>query len=168
MTLRDIAGFCPEEAIWKMLVDISSFLLKENCGYQINADTITVAGNQFIVMGEKNQTSKEEMVWALGATAFFAATGHSVFGGHGYDYQQKHPHVALPVLQKSFHALTPVIHQCLCFDTSKRISMESLKLAAEKGLSVCSKRQRVKAGPVKEPIGGNNYQEEKWPEEMKA
>ena len=168
LTIRDIAGFCPEEAIWKMMADVSDFLLKENCGYQISAETIVVAGNLFVVTGKKNQTSIEESVWTLGAVAFYAATGHSIFGGHGYDYQQEHPNAPLPLLQKSFHALTPVIHQCLCFETSKRISMESLWHLANKGLAACSKRQRVKVNPIKEPAIVNNRQEEKWPEEMKA
>ena len=168
VTLRDIAGFCPEEAIWKMLADVSDFLLKENCGYQINANTIIVAGNQFVVKGEKSPTPKEEMVWALGAAAYYAATGHAVFGGHGYEYQQEHPHVALPVLQKSFQMLTPVIHQCLCAEKSKRISMESLRQSAEKGLAACSRRQRIKAEPVSEPTRESHHEGEKWPEEMKA
>lgn len=168
LTLRDIAGFCPEEAIWKMLADVSDFLLKEDCGYQISTDTIAVTGNQFMVTGEKNQASREEMVWTLGATAFYAATGHPVFGGHGYSYQQEHPHVALPVLQKSFQALTPVIHQCLCIDAADRISMEQLRRFAEKGLTACSQRQRVKSDPVKELIKENSHHGEKWPEEMKA
>lgn len=151
-----------------MLADVSAFLLEENGGYQITADTVTVAGNQFMVTGEKNQTPKEEMVWALGAAAFYAATGHVVFGGHGFSYQQEHPHAALPVLQKSFQTLTPVIHQCLCAEKSKRISMESLMLSAEKGLAACSKRQRIKAEPVSEPTRESHHEGEKWPEEMKA
>lgn len=151
-----------------MLADVSGFLLQENGGYQITTDTVVVAGNQFMVTGEKNQTPMEEMVWALGAAAFYAATGHVVFGGHGYSYQQEHPHVALPVLQKSFQSLTPVIHQCLCAEKSKRISMESLRLSAEKGLAACSKRQRIKAEPVSEPTRESHHEGEKWPEEMKA
>lgn len=169
LTIQEIAGFCPEEAVWKMLADVSNFLSKEDAGYQLGADTIVVVGDQFMVTGEKTHTTKEEMVWALGATAYFAATGHVVFGGHGFSYQQEHPHVALPMLPKMFQSLTSVIHRCLCYNPSDRMSMELLRLSAEKGLAACSQRHRLKAKPVAEPTTEKQYcQVEKWPEEMIA
>lgn len=62
LTIQEIAGFCPEEAVWKMLADVSNFLSKEDAGYQLGADTIVVVGDQFMVTGEKTHATKEEMV----------------------------------------------------------------------------------------------------------
>ena len=166
LTLRDIAGFCPEEAIWKMLTDISFFLLKEDAGYMINADTIAIADNQFIVIGEKSHTTQADMIWALGATAYYTAAGHEVFGGHGRNYQLEHLHVALPILQKTFQSLTPVIHRCLCYNPSDRISLESLQGLANTGLAACAKHQRINKEPIKRQTESVCYQEFKWPEKM--
>lgn len=167
MTVRDIAGFCPEEAIWRMLDHVSGFLIKESSGFPLNADTIVVDGEQFMVTGSPDDTTMEDMVWALGATAYYAATGHKVFGGHGRSYQQEHPQVSLPVLPKTFQTLTPVIHRCLCYDTSERISMEELKHLAQEGLDTCSQRQRNKAIQTGNPVKERKNLFDKWPEEMK-
>lgn len=166
VTLRDIAGFCPEEAIWRMLTDVTEFLLKDGSGYKITADTIAVIGEQFIVVGEKSSSTMSDMVWELGATAFYVAMGHEVFGGHGMVYQKEHPHVALPVLQKTFQSLTPILHRCLCYNSSDRISMESLRELTEIGLASCRKRQRVKKILVKDKEERVCYQVDKWPEKM--
>lgn len=163
--IQDIAGFCPENAIWKMLADVSDFLLKEETGYQLSADSIIVDGEQFLVTGTKNSVKKEDMVWTLGALAYYAATGHEVFGGHGRRYQIEHPLVALPVLQKSFQELTPVIHACLCYDVSERIEMGNLRKWAQEGLVACSQRKRAISKSVESRMSVKDIVE-KWPEEM--
>lgn len=175
MTIRDIAGFCPEEAVWKMMADVSGFLHKEKEGYLLSADTIMVDGEQFLVTGAKNTTTEEEMVWSLGALAYYVATGHDIFGGHGHSYQQEHPQVALPMLQKSFHALTPIIHRCLCANPSDRISMSELELLARKGLATCAQRQRQEIKETEDSAAcrkdkripqSGSCGNEKWPEKM--
>ena len=167
LTIRDIAGFCPETAVWKMLIDVSGILIKEDQGYQISADTIVVDGDAFFVTGEKNNSNMLDMVWELGAIAYYTATGHIVFGGHGGEYQQAHPHVTLPMLPKSFMTLTPIIHRCLCYDKSCRINMEDLSRMAEEGLTACLHRKREKSQKTDKPYEKNSKQLEKWPEEMK-
>ena len=167
MTIQDIAGFCPEGAIWKMLADVSTFLLNEESGYQLNTDTIMVEGNQFMVMGAKDCCTKADMVWELGGIAYYAATGHVVFGGHGKCYQQNHPKVTLPVMPKSLQALTPVVSACLQYDTANRISMEELCKLSKKGHAECLQRQRTKVAYAGKTANMHQRQGEKWPEEMK-
>lgn len=52
LTLYDIAGFCPEEAVWKMMVDVCGSLL-DGKGCMLTPDAIMVDGNTFIVRGVK-------------------------------------------------------------------------------------------------------------------
>ena len=184
MTIRDIAGFCPEEAVWKMIADVSELLLKEGYGNMLTPDSIVVEGYAFMVEtgGEGISPSTEflapehesgvksdeiQMVWSLGALAYYTATGHIIFGGHGGRYQKAHPSVALPVLPKGLQALTPVLQKCLCFAPDERIKLNDLRELAQQGLKACEKRQRRQSVSATnesnkevKPIG------EKWPEEM--
>lgn len=181
MTIRDIAGFCPEEAVWKMMADVSGALLQESQGCVLTPDSIVIDGKMFLVEsghdvsneflapednGEQ-QPNVARMVWALGAVAYYTATGHVIFGGHGGSYQKEHPLVPLPVLPKDLQALTPVLHKCLCCLPEHRVSMEALNELSLKGLAACEKQQRRKSAQTanetsKEVI----YTGEKWPEEM--
>lgn len=167
MTIRDIAGFCPEEAIWKMLADVSDFLLKDGKGYVLRSDAIAIDGSTFMVEAEQSATTEAEMVWALGAVAYEAVMGHVVFGGHGESYQQQHPHVALPHLPKAFQRLTPIVHQCLCHDEGKRIGLKDLSQQAHKGLETCRQEGRETVPTTATSTTTEKRQREKWPEEMR-
>ena len=180
MTIKDIAGFCPEDAVWKMMADISRYLLKDDSVKMISPESIVVDGNMFMAEDAPQQTDeflapeqadsvtaqKPQLVWQLGAVAYCMATGHVVFGGHGGRYQREHPHVALPVLPKNYQALTQTIQRCLCYDTVERISIEELSATAEKGLAACSSRYREKVSQQGGPVLTVNQQRNKWPEEM--
>ena len=181
LNIRDIAGFCPEEAVWKMIADVSEVLLTDGAVYVLSPESIGVVGNSFIVESneqpedefmapeqEGNQASmRTQMVWTLGAIAYYMATGHVVFGGHGGKYQKDHPSVSLPVLPKVQQALTPVLHRCLCEAPDGRISMDELNIVAKQGLKSCSCRQRERLQSVQsDNYSQKKYQGEKWPEEM--
>lgn len=167
MKLQDIAGFCPEEAIWRMLADVSRFVISDGGGYTLDANTVAVDGSHFMVTAENDGTQAADMVWALGALAYYAATGHEVFGGHGAAYQQEHPSVALPSMPKTFQALTAIVHACLCYDTSQRTTLQALSEAAQKGLDACAAQQRSKDDAnVSKSTPKANGTIEKWPEEM--
>lgn len=184
MTIRDIAGFCPEEAVWKMMADVSEFLLKEENCYGLTPDSIVLDGNTFMVetdgdckspsieylapeQDNEGKTETAQIVWSLGAVAYYMATGHIVFGGHGGNYQKGHPSVALPVLPKGIQALTPVLQKCLCYAPEERIKLKELKELVQKGLNACEKKQRRQAdSTAKEPVKEVNNIGEKWPEEM--
>ena len=183
LTLYDIAGFCPEEAVWKMMVDVCGSLLEED-GRMLTPDTIIVDGNAFIIKGVKGseretidifaapetegaEPGTAQTVWSVGAIAYFMATGHIVFGGYGGSYQKEHPAVPLPVLPKEMQTLTPVLQKCLCYHAEERIGMEELKKLSQNGLDTCMKRQREKLA-VETPTSPQKAesQKERWPEEM--
>ena len=181
MTIRDIAGFCPEEAIWKMMSDISTFLLQEQTGCYLTPDAVVVDGYSFLVdMGqcaiseflapEQNDSNKPEsyqMVWALGAVAYYMATGHVVFGGHGGKYQKEHPAVALPVLPKDFQSLTPVLQKCLYYNPNERTSLKELEQLSIDGLHLCEKQRRKQSASLeKEQVVEYKNIDERWPEKM--
>ena len=139
MTIHDIAGFCPEEAVWKLLADVSECLLNDGVGNGLSPDTVTIDGNTFMVNGTEEAentfqapehkdgqpSDEKENVWSLGATAYYAATGHVVFGGHGGSYQKEHPLVTLPALPKGMQALTPLMQRCLCYLGDISIGIQS-------------------------------------------
>lgn len=179
ITLRDIAGFCPEEAVWKMMADVTLFLVKDNPQDNISPEAIIVDGNKFILeVGhvaeieflapelEFNQISgPPQNVWTLGALAYYLVTGHIIFGGHGGIYQKKHASVALPIMPKGFHALTSVLHKCLCPYPEERISLEELSNLVQKGLTTCEKQERMRIAKNNIEIK-NKYHGDRWPEKM--
>lgn len=179
MTIRDIAGFCPEEAVWKMMADVTTFIIKEKTCCILTPDSIIVDGKAFIV-DSKAETVNEflapehngqefdtkQMAWSLGALTYYLVTGHVIFGGHGSSYQKLHPSVSLPVLPKNLQTLTPVIQKCLCYNDCERISLEELNKMSLKGLADCEIKERDK---LISPISENKIVKnpgEKWPEEM--
>lgn len=181
MTIRDIAGFCPEEAVWKMMADISEYLLKDHADCLLSPGSIMIDGDLFLVatgqervneftapeLTDNQKADEKGLVWSLGAIVYYLATGHIIFGGHGSCYQRGHPNVSLPILPKSLQALTPVIQRCLCYSPDERICMKELNDLSVKGLSFCKKQQRQKT-VVKERKQETivNCCGEKWPEEM--
>ena len=183
MTIRDIAGFCPEEAVWKMITDVSECQLNDGVGNDLSPDSVMVDGNSFMVdripdveneflapeHKDGQHSNEKETVWSLGAIAYYAATGHVVFGGYGSSYQKEHPSVALPVLPKGVQVLTPVLQKCLCYDSNERIGLKDLHDLARKGLEECAKLRRMKTKSIKADEKKENevkYTGEKWPEEM--
>jgi len=181
MTLRDIAGFCPEDAIWKMMADVSAFLLKDGMEHVLTPDSIMIDGNMFMVTKEREalnefiapeqhdeqSTGVAQMVWSLGAVAYYTATGHVVFGGQGGSYQKEHPSVALPILPKDFQTLTPVLQRCLCYAPEGRFNLKELYESSQKGFVDCEKQQcnrNVETAKKQEKVVNNIV--EKWPEEM--
>ena len=182
MTIRDIAGFCPEDAVWKMIADVSGCLINEKFGYELSPDSIMIDCFSFMLNSTQEMTddfqapehnngqkpNKEETVWSLGAVAYYAATGHIVFGGHGGDYQREHPTVSLPVLPKGMQNLTPVLQKCLCYRPEERVGLQELNNLAQNGLMACG-RQAQKETLSDKKIEINKeikYTGEKWPEEM--
>lgn len=181
ITIRDISGFCPEEAVWKMMADVSTLLLKDKIPCFLTPDSVMVDGNTFVfdpnpvAVGEflapeqnGNQEPKaESLVWALGAVAYFMATGHVIFGGHGGRYQKIYSSVSLPFLPKGFQALTPLLQKCLCYCPDERVSLKNLNVLSLEGLNLCDNKQREE--PVVVKTGKNSILKsahERWPEAM--
>lgn len=180
ITLRDIAGYCPEEAIWRMAVDLGQSI-KDNNQCPASPDEVIVDGLSFLI-GEKTDEQPEFMppessdkapsgqpqqVWTLGALIYHASSGRTLFGGHGGAYQKTHPNVLLPSLQKSHQSLTALMQQCLQYDPSSRISIGKLVDEARKGLENCRKTTRCRSKAAQEAAPESDKQrKENWPEEM--
>ncbi len=180
-TIRDIAGFCPEDAIWKMMYDISGLLIQDEDDYVLTPDSVVIDGQMFIVEDNHDSVSEfiapehkvghkpnaQEQVWTLGAIAYYVATGHIVFGGYGGRYQKEHPLIALPILPKGLLNLTSVLHQCLCYTPEERINLKKLNDLSQAGLLNCEQIHRQELVLKEEEIKENKKQcGEKWPEKM--
>ena len=181
MTIRDIAGLCPEEAVWKMLADVSGSLMNGGYDNDLSPDAVIIDGDSFMIRDSQctcneflaaehqdGPATEKEWVWSLGAMAYYAATGHTVFGGHGGSYQREHPLVSLPVLPKGMQALTMAVQKCLCYNPEDRIGLKELNGLALRELAECAKKKRRKVEPSKreETDREVNNIGEKWPEEM--
>ena len=181
ITIRDIAGLCPEEAVWKMMADVSAILNKDEADYYLTPDAIIVDGSTFIVESnhkteseylapeqhESQQSGKQQIIWSLGAIAYYMVTGHIIFGGHGGCYQKNHPSVPLPVLPKGKHTLTDVLHKCICCNPERRITLDELSALTLKGFTTLKKRQcKTLNRPHKEIETVIKNSGDKWPEEM--
>lgn len=178
MTLKFIAGYCIEEALWKLTIDIASELQKKKCDVAgIDPGMIVIDNDEFHlvvkddVMPEfcapEKTSSEPAMVWSLGALLCYASSGHLIFGGSGGLYQSKHPDVKLPALQKRHSSLTPLVQRCLVFSPEMRISLNEVVIEARRGLELCKKRVRRKSNvKVEKEKPTLTYLDERWPEEM--
>ena len=138
LRLSDIAGYCPEKAIWKMMMDLTDQLLDHESEFRMAPGTVMVAGDSFLIVssevkgdafmapeGQENEkVSPAEMVWTIGALIYYASTGRILFGGHGGSYQRLHPGISLPVLPKNHQGLTSIMQHCLCSNPSARITFQ--------------------------------------------
>ena len=181
ITISDIAGFCPEEAVWKMLADVC-IAAQEGRRCSLSPDSIIYDGDTFVIeeTSEKPDsctapeaqghatTDEPQMVWSIGAVSYYAATGRQLFGGRGSAYQREHPSVELPTLPKKFQRMSSLIQSCLDANPSKRPSIKDIAEQAQKGLASHkflhptehTVSQRTIQKDTTDPLG------DKWPEEM--
>lgn len=178
LTLKSIAGYSIEEALWKFLTDIASEIQeKKSVSEGVDPDMVVIENDDFHLEGLNNpkpsfcapekEASEAAMVWSLGALLCYASSGHLIFGGRGSLYQSKYPSVKLPVLQKKHSSLTPLVQRCLAFSPEKRISLNELVIEAKNGLVLCKKRVRSKSNTLVKPERSTTSSiDERWPEEM--
>ena len=178
MTLKSIAGYCIEEALWKFVIDITVEIQEKKFVLGgIDPDMVVIENEDFHILPKENvipsfcapegKSSEAAMVWSLGALLCYASSGHLIFGGSGGLYQSKHPDVKLPSLQKKHNSLTPLMQRCLVFSPEKRISMDELVIEARKGLELCKKRVRSKSDvKYEKKTLVKSSLDERWPEEM--
>lgn len=178
LTLKSIAGYCIEEALWKLVIDmVSDIQEKKFVLGGIDPDMVVIENEDFHILPKedvmpsfcapKGKPIEAAMVWSLGALLCYASSGHLIFGGNGSLYQSKHPDVKLPALQKRHSSLTPLVQRCLAFSPEKRIGLDELMIEARKGLELCKKRGRIKSNAKtekKHPVISSL--DERWPEEM--
>jgi len=181
ITLEQIAGYCHDQAIWKLIADLASGVAsKSDC--LLSPAAVIVDGNTFLiddsapVMKEfrapecidSKTSAQAQQVWSIGAIAHYASSGRILFGGNGSNYQHEHPEAPLPVLQKKHQALTPLVQRCLCHDPSQRISLQELANEARCGLERCSNspRQPLQSTSKTPSTVKPAASAESWPEEM--
>ncbi len=178
LTLKSIAGYCIEEALWKFVIDIVAEIQEKKYVLGgIDPDMVVIENEDFHIQPKENimpsfcapegKSSEAAMVWSLGALLCYASSGHLIFGGRGSLYQRKHPDVKLPALQKKHCSLTPLVQRSLVYSPEKRISLDDLVIEARKGLELCKKtiRRKSNAKPEHEhPVMSSI--DERWPEEM--
>lgn len=184
ITLKEIAGYATEKAVWQLLLDLSALCGKEQlCG--LTADEVMLQGTDFLLhrrpsvettaftsfdapetfsRKEADAASQASDVWTLGALAFYAITGMDVFEGKGGATQTAE--TAVPQIG-SAHAgkqLSTLIHQCLAYAPSARPTAEAItRLAREQLAQPAMPRKRLSIR------AGQSYAESLvkfWPEEM--
>ena len=179
--LRDIAGYCAEDAVWKMVVGLCD-IVADNNQCVLTPDTIIVDNSNFI-HGKQNDSESEflppesaegelktdaQHVWTIGALIYYVSSGRVIFGGYGGEYQRNHPKVQLPSLQKAHCALTHLMQRCLAYEPTERVSVQELHSLALNGLQKCMNKERQKRVINKEVVRKTAVisVETLWPEEM--
>ena len=181
ITLRDIAGYCPEEAIWKMVIDLGQNI-KDNGHCPLSPDGVVVDSMSFLTdesasnqaqflapesSDDNTACNQAQQIWTLGALIYFASSGRTLFGGYGGTYQKSHPSVLPPTLRKDHKSLTALMQQCLQFDPSSRIGIDKVIDEARKGFENCRGTMRCRNENAKESLPTISPRNtENWPEEM--
>lgn len=183
MTIHSIAGYCNEKTLWKLLVDLSSAMLKdEPIKWKVlMPNVVMIDGEDFCIEDGEYQNMAEEFyppegienygesgfVWSVGALICYASSGHFVFGGRGGTYQQSHPSVELPTLRREHSNMTPLVQRCLCYTPSQRISLKELYAWAIKGTEIAKNKKRVIKTPIMNDLKKQDgVTDDVWPETM--
>ena len=161
-----IAGYCLESTLWKMLCDLSQRMLDEGPS-EVDSSSVLIDGESFVIAPDAPKCDEAEAVWNIGALVSCVSSGHTVFGGKGKVYQEKHPNVELPMMRREHESITAVVHRCMQASPSKRISLEELMQESAKGLAECKKREGVRVVLASEESFVNpDSSASSWPEEM--
>lgn len=183
MTIHDMAGYCHETALWKLLADVCAAVLEQPAEdlQAVMPAHVVVEGETFLWDANAAKDTAVEflppeggargdeaaVVWSLGALVCYASSGHILFGGRGGAYQRSHPHVELPSLRKDHAALTPLVQRCLCYNPSQRISLKALCEAAQKGWeSSRHQERRILQRPYHATAVVDDRADDVWPEKM--
>jgi len=179
ITLRAIAGYCPEEAIWKLVADLCDSLTDTTPF--LSPDTIWVDDTNFMIgegkgsgaaaflppeYKEGEPLTNEQLIWSVGSIAYYASSGRVPFGGHGGTYQKLNPQAPLPVLQKRHQSLTPIVQRCMQYNPTQRMSRSELTQIAHQELARCRSKIRQRFTHETNTNKQETEQYEKWPEAM--
>lgn len=184
LNIAEIAGHSNESTAWLLLKEVSTDLLVHGlCPIDPYRIVITDEGlfsltrtGTAIHEGfgapeyAEGQPYEKDVVWSLGATAFFIVMGRQVMNGKGGKGQQEHS--KLPYLRSAWPELSELVQHCLRYDSSQRPSLQEVHDKAEQQYERCA--IEIRRGPkLKETAKpsatkcNNNIQELAfWPEAM--
>lgn len=179
ISLKDIAGFTTERAVWQLILDLSEYCGHGSLG-NVGAGTIIVSGFHYEIKenaGKKdtaafaapemtkggNSTEASE-IWTIGALAFYAITGVHVFEGKGGMTQTQATRVPRISSAHADRDLSMLIHSCLNYSPNNRPGKDKVLETAEKHLSL----QQVPRKRLTNRSGKKyaNPLTKFWPEEM--
>ena len=151
ITLKDIAGYATERAVWQMMSQLAA-------GTQVPLGEVTperveIRGDRFHIADERPSTTaympfaapeaighqgvanEQATVWSIGAMAFYMLMGVGVFEGDGGAGQQALTPVPRVGSTHCGSALGNLIHRCLAFQPTERPTVAELRQCAESHLA---------------------------------
>lgn len=156
LTLKDIAGYVTEKAIWQMMLNLSAnWRHGDFCG--LTPDDIHVKNEELSLYSDcldKNKTfglfdapemfrdhainfdQEKAEVWTLGALAFYALMGMNVFEGKGGKTQTCDTEVPRISSAHASGSLSALVFRCLNFSPTFRPSMDEVYAIAKKEMMV--------------------------------
>lgn len=169
MTVDNIAGYCFESTLWRILCDITSnreFNITPTHYPLIRSNNLLICNESFEIASQTQLCSESDAIWHIGALISYLSSGHPIFGGKGKEFHDKHPSIQLPSLRKEHSALTPIVHSCLNANESQRISFAELKKQALIGYNDCIKREKIRIELPQKQSTTSISHNEMWPEAM--
>lgn len=181
-TLKEIAGYTTESAVWRMLLNLTEEGVDASL-HGIDPVDIVVAGDKFCIEApgssgengnafcapesfnrEGNATTEAATVWTLGALAFYAITGVAVFEGKGGCTQKSATEVPRISSAHASNGLSTLVLRCLSYNAADRPGIDVIRSEARKALAVpATPRRRLTAS------SGRAYTTSLvkfWPDEM--
>ena len=150
LNIAEIAGHSNEATTWLLLKEVSADLLEHRlCPIDPYRITIADEGHFSLTRNDtaahegfdapeyaEGQPTEKEVVWSLGATAFFIVMGRQVINGKGGKGQQEHSR--LPYLRSAWPELSELVQHCLRYDPMQRPSLQEVHDKAEQQYERCA------------------------------
>lgn len=182
ITLKEIAGYSTERAVWQLLLDLSFHVGSDKLA-DIVPQVILIKEEHFILNEEKTENGKYKSfaapehfskcseknaelsdIWSLGALAFYALTGTHIFEGKGGETQNQHTYIPRISTTHASKELSNLIRRCLNFRPQERPSIAEIRRISQEGLVKPSCPQKKLTTQT-----GKNYKDSLvkfWPEEI--
>ena len=129
VTAGQLAGLCPERAVWRFLAD----MVKGGPLAPLDPDCVRMDPSGHFCQEGKGKdprflapASGDGSVWSLGAVAYYLVMGTPVFGGRGHDLQKAGTVIPAIPPHRCSRELDGLIRRCLDYDPGKRPSLEEI------------------------------------------
>ena len=177
LTLKDVAGYCTERMVWKLLLGLADGWTPGNLeritpamvtatDTDLTLDKQLPAGDEAraFMPPEHNGDPQAAEVWTAGALAHYALTGMQVFEGRGGETQTAATPVPRIAGSRAGRQLSTLVCRCLSYNPTDRPAMHDIVHKAQEALA-------AKPTPPKRLVSktGRTYETSLvkfWPEEM--